>query len=135
MTKVSPYTTREETEIEEMARIIWIGWDDEWTDIVEEIQLAAGRLYVMGYRKTNLKLETTALSSKFDGASRDAAQDFPIGPQGESRTPAPSRLLASKNRNDQMKVQEAIDELGHWPQDAEVSELKLNSLIAKIGTI
>lgn len=58
MTEPSPYTTREEAEIEEMARIIWIGWDDEWTDIVEEIQLAAGRLYVMGYRKTNLKLAT-----------------------------------------------------------------------------
>lgn len=52
----SPYTTREEAEIEELARIIWIGWDDEWTDIMEEIHLAAGRLYVMGYRKTNLKI-------------------------------------------------------------------------------
>jgi hypothetical protein len=57
LTEPSTYTPREEAEIEEMARIIWIGWDDEWTDLVKEIQLSASRLYVMGYRKTNLKLD------------------------------------------------------------------------------
>lgn len=62
MTDPSPYTTREEAEIEEIARLIWIGWDDEWTDLVREIQMAAGRLYVMGYRKTNLKIASTVPS-------------------------------------------------------------------------
>lgn len=52
----SPYTPDEQDEIDEIARIIWIGWDDEWTDIVREIEMAAGRLYVMGYRKTEERI-------------------------------------------------------------------------------
>lgn len=65
MNEPAPYTTPEEAEIDEMARIIWLGWDDEWTDITQEIQMAAGRLYVMGYRKTNLKIASTLSSQEY----------------------------------------------------------------------
>ncbi len=52
----SVYTPAEQDEIDEIARIIWIGWDDEWDDIIHEIEMAAGRLYVLGYRKTDERL-------------------------------------------------------------------------------
>lgn len=45
------YCTLDESEIEQIARVIWVGWDDEWTDLQKEIHCAAARLHAMGYRK------------------------------------------------------------------------------------
>jgi len=47
-----------ESEIDELARLIWYGWDDEHSDetTLDEINCAARRLHAVGYRKLDIDL-------------------------------------------------------------------------------